>query len=160
MKTMAVEIKKPDDSNIIIGQAHFIKSAEDIYEALVVSVPQIRFGAAFCESSGPCLVRSEGNDDGLKECARENAMRIGAGHCFVIVMRDAYPLNVLSRLRSVDEICAIHCATANPVEVIVAQTQQGRGILGVIDGSSPKGVEGEGDIKKRKAFLRSIGYKL
>lgn len=160
MEIKIVKIKKPDDANIILGQTHFIKSAEDLYEAMVNSVPDIKFGIAFCESSGPDLVRSEGNDKELKKLAEENAFNIGAGHCFIIVMKEAYPINVLSRIKEVTEVCSIYCATANPVEVVVAQTEQGRGILGVIDGSSPKGIEKEEDIKHRKEFLRKIGYKL
>lgn len=160
METKTVKIKKPDDANIILGQTHFIKSTEDLYEAMVNSVPNIKFGIAFCESSGPCLVRSEGNDKELKDLAEENAFNIGAGHCFIIIMKEAYPINVLPRIKEVAEVCSIYCATANPVEVVMAQTKQGRGILGVIDGSSPKGIEKEEDIKHRKEFLRKIGYKL
>lgn len=160
MEIKIVKIKKPDDANIILGQTHFIKSAEDLYEAMVNSVPDIKFGIAFCESSGPDLVRSEGNDKELKKLAEENAFNIGAGHCFIIVMKKAFPINVLSRIKEVTEVCSIYCASANPVEVVVAQTEQGRGILGVIDGSSPKGIEKEEDIKHRKEFLRKIGYKL
>lgn len=160
METKTVKIKKPDDANIILGQTHFIKSTEDLYEAMVNSVPNIKFGIAFCESSGPGLVRSEGNDKELKDLAEENAFNIGAGHCFIIIMKEAYPINVLPRIKEVAEVCSIYCATANPVEVVVAQTKQGRDILGVIDGSSPKGIEKEEDIKPRKEFLRKIGYKL
>jgi hypothetical protein len=160
METKIIKIKKPDDSNIILGQTHFIKSAEDMYEALVNSVPNIKFGIAFCESSGPCLVRSEGNDKELKRLAEENALNIGAGHSFIVMIKDAYPINVLRSIKEVVEVCSIYCATANPVEVVVAQTEQGRGILGVIDGSSPQGIEKDEDIKARKDFLRKIGYKL
>jgi adenosine/AMP kinase len=160
METKIVSIRKPEEANIILGQTHFIKSAEDLYEAMVDSVPNMKFGIAFCESSGPCLVRSEGNDEGLKKLAEENALNIGAGHCFIILMKDAYPINVLRRVKEVAEVCSIYCASANPVEVIVAETGQGRGILGVVDGSSPKGIERKEDVKKRKEFLRKIGYKL
>jgi hypothetical protein len=155
-----VEIKKPQDLNIIIGQAHFIKTVEDIYEVLVETVPSIKFGFAFCESSGKCLVRVEGNDEDLKKIAQENALRISSGHTFFIILRDAYPINVLNQIKNVPEVCHIFCATANPVEVIVASTEEGRGILGVIDGFSPKGVEKEEDVKERKELLRKIGYKL
>lgn len=160
METRIIKIKKPDDANIIIGHTHFIKSAEDLYEAMVNSVPGMKFGLAFCEASGPCLVRSEGNDEELKELAEENASIIGAGHSFIIIIKEAFPINVLRRIKEVAEVCTIYCATANPVEVIVAETGQGRGILGVIDGSSPKGIEKEEDVRKRKEFLRKIGYKL
>lgn len=160
MKTSIVKVKKPDDANLILGQAHFIKSVEDLYEAMVNSAPNIKFAVAFCESSRPCLVRSEGNDDQLKAIAEENAFNIGAGHSFIILMRDAYPINVLRRIKETAEVCSIYCATANPVEVVIVQTGQGRGIAAVIDGSSPKGIEKEEDIKQRKEFLRKIGYKL
>jgi len=160
MEMNIVKIKKPDEANVILGQTHFIKTAEDLYEAMVNSVPSAKFGIAFCEASGPCLVRSEGNDTKLKKCAEENMLNIGAGHAFIIIMMDSYPINVLSRIKDVPEVCSIYCASANPVEVIVAGTEQGKGILGVIDGSSPKGIEGEEDIARRKEFLRKIGYKL
>ncbi|MFH1867741.1 MAG: adenosine-specific kinase [Candidatus Omnitrophota bacterium] len=160
MDTKMVKIKSLKDTNIIIGHAHFIKSAEDLYEAMVNSVPNMRFGLAFCEASGPCLVRSEGNDEELKKLAQENAFNIGAGHSFVIIMKEAFPINVLRRVKEVAEVCNIYCATANPVEVIVAETAQGRGIIGVIDGSSPKGIEKEEDVGTRREFLRKIGYKL
>ncbi|MCM8823428.1 MAG: adenosine-specific kinase [Candidatus Omnitrophica bacterium] len=160
LKLEIVKINKPAELNIIIGQTHFIKSIEDIYEALVSSVPNIKFGIAFCEASGATLVRSEGSDEELKKIAIDNALAIGAGHSFVIIIKDAYPINVLNQLKMVGEVCRIFCATANPLEVIVAQTEQGRGILGVIDGFSPKGVEKEEDIKWRKEFLRKIKYKL
>ena len=160
-----VEIKSiradiPEDCNIIIGQSHFIKTVEDIHEAMVNTVPGIRFGLAFNEASGPCLVRYSGTDDELIEAAKKNAMDIGAGHTFVLLLRGAYPINVLRVLKDVPEVCHIIAATANPLEVIVAESPQGRGIIGVIDGSSPKGVESEDDIKTRKNFLRNIGYKL
>ncbi|MCM8774017.1 MAG: adenosine-specific kinase [Candidatus Omnitrophica bacterium] len=160
LKLEIVKINKPADLNIIIGQTHFIKSVEDIYEVLVSSVPNIKFGIAFCEASGATLVRSEGSDEELKKIAIDNALAIGAGHSFVIIIKDAYPINVLNQLKMVGEVCRIFCATANPLEVIVAQSEQGRGILGVIDGFSPKGVEKEEDIKWRKEFLRKIKYKL
>ncbi len=160
METKIVKIEKPAETNVIIGQAHFIKTLEDIYEAMVNSVPGVKFGVGFCESSGACLVRSEGTDPELKALAEKNALSIGAGHIFIVLMRDAYPINVLRAIKDVPEVCSIYCATANPVEVIVAETEQGRGILGVIDGEKPKGVEGEPDIKWRKGLLRKIGYKI
>ena len=159
MQFQAVPIQTPPDGNIILGQSHFIKTVEDLYEALVNTVPQIKFGIAFNEASGACLTRVDGNDEALKEVAVRNATSIGAGHSFVVVMKDAYPINVLGRIKDVPEVCAIHCATANPVEVIVAESAQGRGILGVIDGSSPKGVEAETDRDWRHGLLRKIGYK-
>lgn len=160
MEFKTVEIKKPQDTNVIIGQSHFIKTVEDLYEALVAAVPGIKFGLGFCESSGECLVRADGNDEELKKCASENALNIGAGHCFVIVLKNAYPINVLNAIKNIQEVCTIFCASANPVEVILAETEQGRGILGVVDGSRPKGIEGKDGIKWRKDFLRKIGYKL
>ncbi len=159
MKTEAVALRKPADSNIIVGQSHFIKTAEDLYEALVGSVPGIKFGIAFCEASGDRLVRREGNDGALVECAVDNAVRIGAGHSFVIVIMGAYPINVLRNVKDVPEVCGIFCATANEVEVLVAVTEKGRGIIGVVDGQTPLGVEGEEDIKKRRELLRRFGYK-
>ena len=160
METQIVKIKKPEDVNIIIGQAHFIKTAEDLYETIIGLVPNIKFGIAFCEASGACLVRCEGNDEELKKIAIDNALQIGAGHSFIITMKEAYPINVLNAIKNVSEVCSIYCATANPVELVIAETQQGRGILGVIDGAKPKGVESEKDILWRKDFLRKIGYKL
>jgi len=160
METKIVKIEKPAEVNIIIGQTHFIKTLEDIYEAMVNSVPGIKFGIGFCESSGACLVRSEGTDSELKVLAEKNALSIGAGHVFVVLMKDSYPINVLRAIKDVPEVCSIYCATANPVEIIIAETEQGRGILGVIDGARPKGVEGESDIKWRKDLLRKIGYKI
>jgi adenosine/AMP kinase len=157
MKT--VKIKKPEDANIIIGQTHFIKTTEDLYETLVTSVPGIKFGIAFCEASGPCLVRSEGNDSELIKLAEENAYNVGCGHTFFIIMKNAFPINMLNQIKSVSELCSIFCASANPVEVIIAESEQGRGILGVIDGSRPKGIETEKDKQDRKDFLRKIGYK-
>ncbi len=156
----AVRIEKGDDINIILGQSHFIKTVEDVYEALVNCVPQIKFGLAFVESSGVCKVRSEGTDPELKSLARQNALNIGAGHCFIIALKDVYPINVLNSVKMIPEVCSIYCATANPVEVIIAETDSGRGIMGVIDGSKPKGVESEEDMIWRKGFLRKAGYKL
>jgi len=149
----------PKGYNIIIGQSHFIKTVEDLYEALITSSSSIRFGIAFCESSGPALIRVEGNDEALKEEAAGVAKRIGAGHSFVIAMKDAFPISVLNRVKAVEEVVGVYCATANSVEVIVAMTEQGRGILGVVDGASPKGIEGQKDIADRRGFLRKIGYK-
>ncbi|MCE5295480.1 MAG: adenosine-specific kinase [Euryarchaeota archaeon] len=155
-----VLIEKPADTNVIIGQSHFIKTAEDIYEAMVNSVPGAKFGIAFCEASGPCLVRVEGNDPELRACAAENAMRVGAGHSFIIVMRNCFPVNVLRSVKDVPEVCNIFCATANELEVVVATSDRGRGIVGVIDGRPPQGVETDENTKERKDFLRKIGYKL
>ncbi|MFQ5736874.1 MAG: adenosine-specific kinase [Thermodesulfobacteriota bacterium] len=160
MELKTVRLEVPEDANIIIGTAHFIKAIEDIYEAVATSVPDARFGAAFCEASGPCLVRVEGTDEGLKRCASGNAAAIGAGHCFVVVMKGAFPIHCLNALKSCAEVCTIYCATANAVELIVAETAGGRAVLGVVDGASPKGVETEEDVRERKGFLRKIGYKL
>jgi adenosine/AMP kinase len=157
LKTIPLEI--PEGVNLILGQTHFIKTVEDVYEAVVNTVPQARFGVAFNEASGPCLTRVEGNDDALKELAARNASAVAAGHIFVVVMRDAFPINVLGAIQRVPEVCSIYCATANPVEVVVAETVQGRGVLGVIDGVPPKGVETAADAEKRRSFLRTIGYK-
>lgn len=159
METRVVRIEVPEGCNLILGQSHFIKTVEDLYEAMMNSVPGIRFGLAFCESSGPCLVRFDGNDEALKRAAADNAFKIGAGHCFLIFMRNAYPINVLNTVKRVPEVCSIYCATANPVEVVVVETEQGSGIIGVVDGSKAKGVEGDKDIEERKDFLRKIGYK-
>ena len=156
----SVSIEKPEEVNLILGQAHFIKTVEDVHEALVTAVPGIKFGLAFCEASGPCLVRWSGTDSELTDLAKTTAHAIGAGHSFLIFLRDCFPINVLPVVRQVPEVCQIFCATANAVEVILAQTAQGRGILGVIDGSSPKGVEQEADIQTRKVLLRQFGYKL
>lgn len=158
IKTVTIEI--PEGANIIIGQTHFIKTAEDLYETMVNAVPGIKFGIAFCEASGPCLIRAEGNDSALKEVAIRNAGNIAAGHTFVILIKDAFPVNVLNSIKACPEVCSIFCATANPVQVIVAETELGRGIMGVIDGYSPRGIETEKDIQNRKQFLRKIGYKL
>jgi hypothetical protein len=160
MELKRVTIQKPDDVNLILGQAHFIKAVEDLHEALVTAVPGAKFGLAFCESSGPALVRWSGTDDGLMELAKQNAFELGAGHSFLILLRDCFPINVLGTVKDVPEVCGIYCATANPVEVIVAETDQGRAILGVIDGVKSKGIETEQDIEERMAFLRRIGYKL
>ena len=155
-----VEIEKPEDMNFILGQTHFIKSVEDIYEAMVNSVPGAKFGVAFCEASGACKVRSEGNDSELKKLAEKNALNIGAGHSFIVFMKDCFPLNVLNAIQNLPEVCSIFCATANPTKVVIASSKQGNGILGVIDGFSPKGLENKEDIAWRKKFLRDIGYKL
>lgn len=160
MNTKVIDVKVPDGCNAILGQSHFIKTVEDLYEALVTAVPNIQFGLAFCESSGPCLVRSDGNEAQLKELAVRTAYEISAGHSFIIFMRNAYPINVLDKVKSVPEVCSIYLATANPFQVIVAETQQGRGILGVVDGYASKGIENERDVAERKGFLRKIGYKL
>lgn len=159
MRTENVRIAKPSEVNVIIGQAHFIKTAEDLYETLVSSCPGIRFGLAFCEASGDRLVRSEGNDDGLKAAAVENALRIGAGHCFIVLMAGAYPINVMRGVKDVPEVCTIFCATANEVEVLVAETALGRGIIGVVDGQTPLGVENDEHVKSRRELLRRFGYK-
>lgn len=160
MEIKTVRLEVPHDSNVILGQSHFIKTVEDLYEAIVNTVPGARFAIAFCEASGACKVRVEANDEELRGAATRNAMAVGAGHTFVIVLRQAYPINVLSRVKECPEVCGIFCATANPVEVVVAESAQGRGILGVIDGSAPTGVEGPDDVAWRKGFLRKIGYKL
>ena len=159
MEIITEALKFPSDCNIILGQSHFIKTVEDLYEALVTSVPEIKFGSAFCESSGPCLVRKEGTDNELIEIAVENMFRLGAGHSFLIILRNAFPINIMQAVKDCREVVNIFCATANPVEVILAQTEQGRGILGVIDGFSPKGIELDTDITHRKKFLLDIGYK-
>jgi adenosine/AMP kinase len=145
---------------VILGMAHFIKTVEDLYEALINAVPNIKFGIGFCESSGPCLVRHEGNDEELRQLAAKKALEISCGHSFIIYLKNAYPINVLDKIKKVPEMCTIHAATANPLEVIVAETQQGRGIIGVVDGFPSKGIETQEDIKERKEFLRKIGYKL
>lgn len=160
MELKVVRIDKPDDVNLILGQAHFIKTVEDLHEAVVNSVPGARFGIAFCESSGPALVRWSGTDPELVELAKKNALALSCGHAFLILMRGMYPINVLTAVKLVPEVCQVFCATANPVEVAVAETAQGRGILGVVDGVKTKGVEGDKDQAERKAFLRRIGYKL
>jgi adenosine/AMP kinase len=159
MELKSIPLEVPEGGNLILGQSHFIKTVEDIYEALVNTVPQMKFGVAFNEASGPCLTRVDGNDEGLKALAASNATAVGAGHTFVVVMTDGYPINVLGRIKDVPEVCAIFCATANPVTAIVAETEAGRGVLGVIDGARPKGVETEEDAARRRQFLRMIGYK-
>jgi len=159
LEIKAVGLEFPADANIIVGQSHFIKTVEDIYEAVYTTVPQAKFGLAFNESSGACLTRADGNDEVLRDVAIRNAQTLGCGHAFVLVIQNAYPINILNAVRNVPEVCAIFCATANPVEVIVAQTEHGRGVLGVIDGSSPKGVEAQADIAWRHDLLRKIGYK-
>ncbi|MFE6924556.1 adenosine-specific kinase [Nocardia sp. NPDC057663] len=156
----AVRIDKPDDLNVVIGQAHFIKTVEDMHEALVGVSSHLRFGLAFCEASGPCLVRHSGNDDDLTELATTNALAVGAGHSFIVFLREGYPVNVLNAIRHVPEVCGIYCATANPVDVLIAQTELGRGIVGVVDGSAPLGVENADDQADRRQLLRQIGYKL
>ena len=160
MELLTIPIDKPDELNVIIGQAHFIKAVDDIHEALVGTSAHLHFGIAFCEASGPCLVRRSGNDAELIELAIRNAQAIGAGHSFVIFLRDGYPVNVLNQLKQVPEVCTIFCATANPVEVVVAEGRLGRGVLGVIDGSGPAGVESDDDVAERRQLLRAIGYKL
>jgi len=155
-----VKIEMPKECNLVLGMSHFIKTVEDLYEALMNAVPNIKFGIGFCESSGPCLVRCEGNDEELKSLAAEKALNIGCGHCFIILIKNAYPINILDKIKQVPEVCTIYAATANPLEVIIAETDQGRGILGVIDGMKSKGIETEEDVKERKVFLRRIGYKL
>jgi len=159
MKTEVIRLEAPADCNLILGQSHFIKTVEDIYEAIVNTAPSSKFGVAFCESSGPCLVRREGNDENLVKAAAQNALRIGAGHCFILLLKDAYPINVLNTIKTVPEVCHIYCATANPVEVVVAETDLGRGILGVVDGKKSAGIEGTEEVNERKKFLRKIGYK-
>lgn len=158
LKTVPLEI--PENSNLILGQSHFIKTIEDLYEIMVGTSAQVKFGIAFCEASGPCLIRVAGNDDSLKAAATHNAQAVGAGHSFIVLMQQAYPINVLNAIKQCPEVCRIYCATANPVEVIVAETQQGRGIMGVVDGYSPKGIETEADVQARHGLLRQIGYKL
>jgi uncharacterized protein len=160
MEIATVRFEKPEELNFILGQSHFIKTVEDMHEALVQSSPTLRFGIAFCESSGPRLVRWSGNDQELIDLAVKNAQAIGAGHVFVILLREGFPINVLNAVKALPEVCHVYCATANPVEVVVGETEQGRGVLGVIDGGSPLGVENEADIAERKALLRRLGYKL
>lgn len=155
-----VGIEVPDGTNLILGQAHFIKTVEDLHEALVGSSPHLRFGIAFCEASGPRLVRRSGNDPGLVDLAVQHAVAVGAGHSFVVFLHEGFPVNVLNQLKAVPEVCHIYCASANPVQVVVVRTEQGRGILGVVDGESPLGVEDEDDVRARMALLRDIGYKL
>ncbi|HEY9167255.1 MAG TPA: adenosine-specific kinase [Candidatus Kryptonia bacterium] len=160
MELKLVKIEKPDDVNFILGQSHFIKTVEDIHEAIVQTVPQMKFGIAFCESSGPALVRYSGNDDNLADIAKKNAMNLSAGHSFVIFMRDGFPVNILNTVKNIPEVANIYCATGNPAEVLIVESEDGRGILGVIDGVKSKGVESDADKKTRHDFLRKIGYKL
>jgi hypothetical protein len=161
MEILTVTIEKPEDINFILGQSHFIKTVEDVHEALVNAVPGIKFGVAFCEASGKCLIRWSGTDEDMIDLAKKNALAIGAGHSFIIFLAEGYyPVNVLNAVKNVNEVCHIFCATANPCQVLVAGTEQGRGILGVVDGSKPKGIEEEADIVWRKGFLRKIGYKI
>ncbi len=161
MEIQTVRIEKPEAINFILGQSHFIKTVEDVHEALVNAVPGIKFGVAFCEASGKCLVRSSGTDEAMIELAKANALAVGAGHSFIIFLGEGFfPINVLNAVKSVPEVARVFCATANPTEVLVAQTEQGRGILGVVDGSAPQGVEADEDIAWRKSFLRKIGYKI
>ena len=159
LEIKSVRMDFPADANIIVGQSHFIKTVEDLYEAIAGTVPQAKFGLAFNESSGACLTRSEGNDQALRECAVRNAQALASGHTFVLLLQNAYPVNVLNVIRNVPEVCSIFCATANPVEIIVAKSEQGQGVLGVIDGSSPKGAESSTDVTWRHDLLRKIGYK-
>jgi adenosine/AMP kinase len=160
MELFTVAIDTPEGGNVILGQSHFIKTVEDLHEALVNSVPGIKFGLAFCEASGPCLVRASGNDKDLTELAQDQAFALSAGHTFIVFIRDAFPINLLGAIKQVAEVCSIFCATANPVEVIVVETEQGRGVLGVVDGFKSKGIETEEHAAERKEFLRKIGYKL
>ena len=160
MELQTVQIEKPEATNLILGQSHFIKTVEDIHEAIVQTAPQMKFGLGFCESSGPALLRWTGNDDALIELAKKNALALSCGHCFRLFVENGFPVNILNTIKAIPEVCHIYCATANPVEVIVAETGQGRGIMGVIDGMKTKGIETESDIRTRKEFLRKIGYKL
>lgn len=160
MELSTIQIDKPDEINMILGQSHFIKTVEDLHEALTTCVGGIKFGLAFCEASGPCLVRASGTDPELTDLATRNAVNLAAGHIFIVLLRNAFPINVLNAVKNVPEVCHIFCATANPVEVIVAETEQGRGILGVVDGFKSKGIETDKDIEERKGLLRRFGYKL
>ena len=160
MELSTVSIEVPEGLNVIVGQSHFVKSVEDIHEVMVGASPYLEFGVAFCEASGPCLIRTSGNADDLVELAARNAESIGAGHCFIVYLRNAFPINVLNALKEVPEVCSIYCATANPLEVLVAQTDLGRGILGIVDGMPPAGIETPADQTARRALLRTIGYKL
>jgi len=159
MELKLVPLEIPENGNLILGQSHFIKTVEDIYEAIVNTVPQMKFAVAFNEASGPCLIRVDGNDEALKALAAKNASAIAAGHTFVVVMREGYPVNILGSIRNVPEVCSIFCATANPAQAVIAESDLGRGVLGIIDGFPPKGVETADDAEKRRAFLRMIGYK-
>ena len=159
METKIVKIEKPDDMNFILGQSHFIKTVEDIHEAIVQTAPAMKFGIAFCEASGPCLVRFSGNDDRLVKIAKDNAYSLSAGHSFIVFMEGGFPINILNSIKNIPVVCRIFCATANHTEVVIAETETGRGIMGVIDGEKPKGIENEEQIETRKFFLRKIGYK-
>jgi len=160
MELKTVKLEPPKDCNIIVGQAHFIKTAEDLYEALVNATPNVKFGLGFCESSGPCLVRHEGNDSELRQLAAAKAFEIACGHSFLVILKNAYPINVLDKIKKVPEVCGVYAATANPLEVLIAETEQGRGIIGVVDGYKSKGIERGDDVVERRGFLRKIGYKL
>lgn len=160
MELHTVRIEKPDEVNLILGQSHFIKTVEDLHEALVGAVPGIEFGLAFCEASAPALIRASGTSESMVELAKANALALAAGHCFIVFLKNCYPINVLNTVKAVPEVCQIYCATANPVEVVLAETDQGRGILGVVDGIRPRGVESEQDAADRKGLLRKFGYKL
>jgi adenosine/AMP kinase len=160
LELKTVKIDPPKDCNIILGMAHFIKTAEDLYESMINSVPNIKFGIGFCESSGPCLVRHEGNDEELTSLATQKALEIACGHSFLIYIKNAYPINVLDKIKKVPEVCTIYAATANPLEVLIAENSQGRGVIGVVDGQKSKGIETDEDVKERRQFLRKIGYKL
>jgi len=164
IKLKTINIEKPEDMNFILGQTHFIKTVEDVYEVMVNSVPNAKFGIAFCEASGACKIRSEGNDADLKKLAEKNAANIGAGHTFIVFMKDCFPLNVLNSIKNIPEVCSIYCATANPTKIVICESklgnETGRGILGAIDGFIPKGIENKEEINWRKKFLRDIGYKL
>ncbi len=159
MEIKSIKINKPEDVNVILGQAHFIKTVEDIYEAVVTAAPEMKFGLAFAEASGACKVRVEGNDEELKKSAADNAMKLSCGHSFILMLREGFPINILNQIKNTVEVCSIFAATANPLEVIVADSEGGRGILGVIDGFRPKGIESEEDVKWRKELLRKLGYK-
>jgi adenosine/AMP kinase len=159
MELSVVEIEKPDDLNLVLGQAHFVKTVDDLHEALAGSSPHLRFGLAFCEASGPRLIRRSGNDPELVELAVRNLLAVGAGHVFLVFLREGFPVNVLNQLKQVPEVCRVFCATANPVQVVVAATERGRGVLGVVDGATPLGVEGEDDVRARRELLRTLGYK-
>jgi len=160
MELKIIKVDVPKDCNIILGTAHFIKTIEDLYEALINAVPNIQFGIGFCEASGPCLVREEGNDEQLKSLASTQALKLSCGHSFIIFLKNAFPINVLDKIKKVPEVCTIYAATANPLEIIVVETEQGRGILGVVDGFNAKGIETDKEAEERKKFLRNIGYKL
>ena len=159
MELKVVPIEKPDDMNFIMGHSHFIKTVEDLYETVMQNVPGVKFGVSFCEASGKCLIRFTGNDGKLTEIARKNAANIGAGHTFFIFMENAFPINMLNAIKTIPEVCRVYCATANPTQVIIAETEQGRAVLGIVDGFAPKGIEAESDVEWRKNLLRELGYK-